>query len=80
MNSLTTTDYATISKIELLAAKSWPAREEENISGWILRAHDGVTARANSVLPYTNRSEIELSSLVKTAIEFYHTRDFPPYR
>ena len=78
MNSLKTNDYATISKIEFLAAQSWPAREEENINGWILRAHDGITARANSVLPYTNQPDIKLLALIETAIKFYEARGFPP--
>ena len=78
MNSLITNDYAKISKIEFLAAESWPAREEKNIKGWLLRSHDGITARANSVLPYANQYDIELSELIETAIKFYEARGFPP--
>ncbi len=71
-------DYATISKFELLTAECWPAREEKTIKGWLLRAHDGVTARANAVYPYTNESNIELSALIEEAIKFFEERGHPP--
>lgn len=35
--------------LERLALRTWPARLEEPYGGWILRASDGVTKRANSV-------------------------------
>ena len=71
-------DYATISKFELLTAECWPAREEKTIKGWLLRAHDGITARANAVYPYTNQSDIELSALIEEAIKFFEQRGHPP--
>lgn len=36
--------------IETVAARAWPAGVEEKCGDWLLRANDGVTKRANSVL------------------------------
>ena len=40
-----------IAELDALAARSWPAIEEERRGGWTLRYADGFTFRANSVLP-----------------------------
>src|SRR5699024_5744173 len=36
--------------IEMIAARAWPAKKTKKYGKWLLRAHDGVTKRANSVL------------------------------
>lgn len=40
-----------ISRLEQVAALGWPAPETQVMGGWLLRAADGWTGRANSVLP-----------------------------
>lgn len=75
---MVTNDYSTISELELIAAKAWPARKEKELNGWILRSHDGVTARANSVLPYTTQTDINSDAMIATAITFYEEQGFPP--
>ncbi len=72
------TDSSTITELELVAARAWPARKEKNLKGWILRAHDGVTARANSVLPYTTRNDVNFESMIEKVILFYKEYGYPP--
>ncbi|MHA1637886.1 MAG: GNAT family N-acetyltransferase [Candidatus Thorarchaeota archaeon] len=75
---MTTTDYNTISELELIAAKCWPARKEKNLNGWILLVHDGVTARANSVHPYTTRNNVDFASMIEEVVTFYQKYGYPP--
>lgn len=42
---------AQVLALEEIAALGWPAPDTERIGGWLLRAADGFTGRANSVLP-----------------------------
>jgi GNAT superfamily N-acetyltransferase len=46
-----TTPLALIRLLEDCAARAWPAAHVHDVDGWLLRATDGVTRRANSVLP-----------------------------
>ena len=39
-----------IGELEVIAAKGWRATEEERLGGWLLRAAQGFTGRANSAL------------------------------
>jgi len=39
-----------IGGLEVIAAKGWRAPEEERLGGWLLRAAQGFTGRANSAL------------------------------
>ena len=71
-------DYKTVEELELIAAKCWPARKERNLNGWILRVHDGVTARANSVHPYTSKKDAEFENMINEVISFYQEYGYPP--
>lgn len=42
---------AGVRELTEVAARGWPAARTERLGGWVLRASDGFTARANSVLP-----------------------------
>ncbi|NGO69734.1 GNAT family N-acetyltransferase [Streptomyces boncukensis] len=42
---------ASVRELTAAAARGWPAVESERLGEWTLRASDGFTARANSVLP-----------------------------
>jgi ribosomal protein S18 acetylase RimI-like enzyme len=48
-----------VHRLEDCAARAWPAAHVSDVDGWLLRRNDGVTRRANSVLP--NRSDGRLS-------------------
>ena len=41
-----------IAELEVIAAKGWRAPEEERLGGWLLRAAQGFTGRANSALEH----------------------------
>ena len=44
-------DGRTIPALEALMDAAWPAPDREESGGWVLRAADGVTQRANSIWP-----------------------------
>jgi ribosomal protein S18 acetylase RimI-like enzyme len=66
-----------IRQIESLAADAWPAAEVEDLDGWRLRANDGATRRANSVLPNENRGRLSLDDKLQVVDAFYATRTLP---
>lgn len=41
-----------ITELEHIAARHWRGTEEDRLGGWLLRAADGFTGRANSALPH----------------------------
>ena len=43
---------ALVAELDRLQLRAWPAAHEESLGGWRLRFTDGVTRRANSVLPH----------------------------
>jgi len=68
----------TTSDIEYLASHCWPAKVIERYQGWIIHWHDGVTWRANSVLPLGDLSEPLLEDAIDYVINYYKSRDTPP--
>ncbi|MHA1136279.1 MAG: GNAT family N-acetyltransferase [Candidatus Thorarchaeota archaeon] len=68
----------TISNIEYLASHCWPAKEIERYHGWIIHWHDGVTWRANSVLPLEETSDELVEDSIDYVINFYDERNTPP--
>ncbi|MGY5870980.1 MAG: GNAT family N-acetyltransferase [Candidatus Thorarchaeota archaeon] len=66
-----------INEIELLGHNAWFAQERMRIGGWLLRADNGVTRRANSVLPL-GPPGLSLSTAIDFAIEFYKSRNLIP--
>ncbi|NHI82807.1 MAG: GNAT family N-acetyltransferase [Candidatus Thorarchaeota archaeon] len=71
------TDLNEIMKLETLAANAWPARETRKIGGWLLRADNGITRRANSVLPLGSPS-VEVELAITDVINFYQKRNITP--
>ncbi|MGY5860388.1 MAG: GNAT family N-acetyltransferase [Candidatus Thorarchaeota archaeon] len=67
----------TISDVEYLASHCWPAKEIERYQGWIIHWHDGVTWRANSVLPIGELSDVLLEDAIDYVINFYKERNTP---
>ena len=67
-----------ISALELLASNCWPAREIVNYKGWIIHWNDGVTWRANSVLPNKWESSVSVEQVVDYVIELYREKNTLP--
>lgn len=66
-----------ISELEEISSHGWPAREVEYIGGWELRANDGVTRRANSVLPLGDPKK-NLDEAIDAVQLFYSKRLIEP--
>ena len=66
-----------INELELLGHNAWFAQERMRLGGWLLRADNGITRRANSVLPL-GPPGLNLSTAIDFAIEFYSSRDLIP--
>lgn len=59
-----------IRRIEELSLNAWPALQNMNYDGWILRFSEGYTKRANSVQPIYPSSE-EVKEKIKICEEIY---------
>lgn len=55
----------------------WPAREHERLGDWVLRAHGGVTGRANSAMAVGDPGTAVEDVLARTA-QWYADRGLPP--
>ena len=68
-------------ELDQICNLTWPATEELENSGWLMRAADGVTNRANSVLPLVANLEVgaltDFAEKLITAQEFYQKRNLP---
>jgi ribosomal protein S18 acetylase RimI-like enzyme len=62
--------------LEDVAARGWRAAETEQLGGWLLRASDGFTGRANSVLPL-GRPDVPLDDALERAHDWYAARELP---
>ena len=63
--------------LERLAARSWRGLEEQPYGGWLLRAGDGFTGRANSVLVVGDPPE-DLPDAVASVARWYADRALRP--
>ena len=63
--------------IERLALRAWPSVETVEYDGWVLRASDGYTKRANSVNPHFG-SSLPLEEKLSHCEDFYAERQLPP--
>jgi GNAT superfamily N-acetyltransferase len=68
-------------ELDQICNSTWPATENLENSGWLMRAAGGVTNRANSVLPLTASLEAgpltDFSEKLAIAQEFYRSRNLP---
>jgi N-acetylglutamate synthase len=69
--------YDQIIELEQVAARHWRGTEEEWLGGWLLRAAEGFTGRANSVLPLGDPG-LPLDSALDTVARWYGERGLPP--
>lgn len=63
--------------LERAAARHWRGTEEEWLGGWLLRAAEGFTGRANSVLPLGD-PERPLDDALAAVTSWYRARGLPP--
>ncbi|MFE4468009.1 GNAT family N-acetyltransferase [Leifsonia sp. NPDC056824] len=68
-------DHAEPADLDRLADRGWPALEREELGGWTLRAADGVTNRANSVLTCGEVPDVEAA--IERAERWYRERGIP---
>jgi ribosomal protein S18 acetylase RimI-like enzyme len=68
-------------ELDQICNLTWPATENLEYTGWLMRAADGVTNRANSVLPLVESLEAgpltNFDENLKVAQEFYRKRNLP---
>ena len=68
---------AAIENLEVSAALSWRAPDEERLGDWLLRAADGFTGRANSALA-TGDPGVPLAGAVERVRAWYAARGLRP--
>lgn len=66
-----------IIELERVAARHWRGTEEEWLGGWLLRAAEGFTGRANSALPLADPN-IPLDDAVTAVADWYRARGLTP--
>jgi len=65
-----------ISDLETVAAGGWRAPEEAHLGGWLLRAADGFTGRANSALAVGDPG-MPLAAAIDEVCQWYRARGLP---
>ncbi|MDL9937000.1 GNAT family N-acetyltransferase [Gordonia sp. ABSL1-1] len=65
-----------IRALEMAAAAAWPGLESADVDGWLLRAADGFSRRANCALPLDRSARPTESSLTRIG-EWFTTRGLP---
>jgi len=66
-----------ITELELAAAGHWRGTAEERLGGWLLRAADGFTGRANSALAVGDPG-MPLEAAIDAVTDWYRARALPP--
>lgn len=64
-------------ELERVAAAHWRGTEEERLGGWLLRAAEGFTGRANSALPLGDPG-LPLDEALAAVTDWYRERGLPP--
>ena len=67
-----------IAELELLTSHCWPAREIVSYKGWVIHWNDGITWRANSVLPNAWEGTVDVEKLVDYVIDMYEEKNTLP--
>ena len=66
-----------IAELEAVAARGWRAPEEAALGGWLLRAAEGFTGRANSALALGDPG-LPLADALTRVCDWYAARGLPP--
>jgi len=64
-------------ELEQVAWTGWPGLEQEHLGGWVLRAANGFTGRANSALPLTDPG-VPTEAAIAHVVDFYDARGLHP--
>ena len=64
-------------ELERIAAGHWRGTEEHQVGGWLLRAAEGFTGRANSALPLGDPG-MPLDDALAAVTDWYRARGLPP--
>lgn len=67
----------TVAELEAVLARGWRGLTEVELGGWLLRAAEGFTSRANSVLPLGPPGR-DLPAVLAAVDSFYRERGLPP--
>ena len=68
---------ANIAEVEAAAAQGWRAPDEARLGGWLLRAAEGFTGRANSALAVGDPG-LPLAGALTRVCDWYAARGLPP--
>jgi len=68
--------HASAAEMQRIASAGWPAGETEPLGEWLLRAHGGITGRANSVMAVGDPG-CELETALERVREWYAERRLP---
>jgi ribosomal protein S18 acetylase RimI-like enzyme len=70
---------AALPDLESVMDAAWPAPDRDEAGGWVLRAADGVTQRANSIWPRPEHGQgpHERAALLREARAWYRSRRLP---
>jgi len=63
--------------LDELALRAWPTFESENVDGWIVRAANGTTHRANCVWTHGSLEKVDVAAKLGAAEAFYRERRLP---
>ncbi len=66
-----------IARMQAICSAGWPARETEPLGQWLLRAHAGITGRANSAMAVGD-PERPLAEALEAVSSWYVHRGVPP--
>lgn len=68
--------HVTVEEMQRIANAGWPARDTEALGDWLLRAHGGITGRANSVMVVGDPG-LPLDDALRRVDEWYAERGLP---
>jgi ribosomal protein S18 acetylase RimI-like enzyme len=66
---------STVRELEEVVVGAWPARDTQDLDGWLLRASGGPTHRGNSVATLAANSELGLVQRIARAEAWYAERE-----
>jgi len=67
-----------VDELDAAAFRAWPAAEQVDRDGWVLRASAGLTRRGNSAWPRACRGRAPLHERIAAVESFYSERGLPP--
>jgi N-acetylglutamate synthase len=69
--------HVTPAQMQRICGAGFPAREQEPLGDWLLRAHAGITGRANSVMAVGDPG-LPLDEALDVVVRWYAARGLPP--